>query len=44
MNNRLRVYLAELAHNGFGLSIRTVPLGVGYVYAYCKKVHGNNTE
>lgn len=38
--DKITIYLAELAHNGFGLSLRTCPLGVGVIAAYCKKIHG----
>jgi hypothetical protein len=30
------IYLAELAHDGFGLSLRTFPLGLGVVGSYVK--------
>ena len=32
-----KVYLTELCHNGFGLSILTFPLGLGVVASYVKK-------
>ena len=38
------IYLAEVAHNGFGLSLKTIPLGIGTVAAYCKQQHGNAVE
>jgi len=42
--NKLLIYLAELAHNGFGLSLNTVPLGIGCVGAYSKKIFGDEIE
>jgi radical SAM superfamily enzyme YgiQ (UPF0313 family) len=33
------IYLAELAHDGFGLSLRTFPLGLGVVGSYVKAKH-----
>jgi len=42
--NRVLIYLAELAHDGFGLSLNTVPLGIGCVGAYSRKIYGNEIE
>ncbi|MFX0200475.1 MAG: B12-binding domain-containing radical SAM protein [Candidatus Hodarchaeota archaeon] len=42
--NKLLIYLAELVHNGFGLSLNTVPLGIGCVGAYSKKIYGDEIE
>lgn len=36
--NRIIIYLAELAHEGFGLSLNNIPLGIGCVGAYSKKI------
>ena len=33
-DKRVLIYLAELAHDGFGLSLRTFPLGLGVVGSY----------
>jgi radical SAM superfamily enzyme YgiQ (UPF0313 family) len=33
---KIVIYLAELAHDGFGLSLRTFPLGLGVVGSYVK--------
>lgn len=38
------IYLAELAHNGFGLSLNTVPLGIGCVGAYSKGIFKDKIE
>lgn len=42
--DKIIIYLAELAHNGFGLSLNTIPLGIGCVGAYGKKVYGDKIE
>lgn len=42
--NKVLIYLAELAHSGFGLSLNTVPLGIGCVGAYSKKIYGDEIE
>lgn len=39
--DKIVIYLAELAHNGFGLSLNTIPLGIGCVGAYSKKIYGD---
>ncbi|MBU4185650.1 MAG: radical SAM protein [Proteobacteria bacterium] len=41
---KITIYLAELAHNGFGLSLNTIPLGIGSVGAYSKNKYGNQIE
>jgi radical SAM superfamily enzyme YgiQ (UPF0313 family) len=38
------IHLAELAHDGFGLSLNTIPLGIGVVGAFCKKIHSDNVD
>src|SRR5688572_22953201 len=38
------VYLAELAHDGFGLSLRTFPLGLGVVGSYVKSKFGGAVD
>jgi len=43
-SNKIIVYLAELAHDGFGLSLNTIPLGIGVVGAYSKKFYGDKIE
>ena len=42
--DKITIYLAELAHNGFGLSMNTIPLGIGNVGAYSKNKFGNQIE
>ncbi len=38
------IYLAELAHDGFGLSLRTFPLGLGTVGSYLKAKFGERVD
>lgn len=38
------IYLAELAHDGFGLSLRTFPLGLGVVGSYVKAKYAKDVD
>lgn len=38
------IYLAELAHDGFGLSLRTFPLGLGVVGSYVKAKYSEEVD
>jgi radical SAM superfamily enzyme YgiQ (UPF0313 family) len=40
----LVIYLVELAHDGFGLSLRTFPLGLGTVGAFAKARFGDQVD
>jgi hypothetical protein len=40
----LRVYLADLANDFVEIDNKTIPIGVGYVAAYCKKRFGNQVD
>lgn len=42
--DKVIIYLADLAHNEFGLSLYTIPLGIGAVGAYCQKIHEEDVE
>lgn len=42
--DKVIVYLAELIHSEYGLSLLTVPLGIGVVGSYCKNIHKDNIE
>ncbi|VAW48803.1 hypothetical protein MNBD_GAMMA03-464 [hydrothermal vent metagenome] len=42
--NKIIVYLVELIHSEYGLSLLTVPLGIGVVGSYCKSIHKENIE
>ena len=44
MSNKIIIYLAELAHNGFGLSLNTIPLGIGVIGSYVKKLFGDQID
>ncbi len=41
---KITVYLAELIHSDYGLSLLTVPLGIGVVGSYCKNIHKDNID
>lgn len=38
------IYLAELSHDGFGLSLRTFPLGLGVVASYVKSKYPEDID
>jgi hypothetical protein len=40
----LRIYIADLANNFVEFDNKTIPIGVGYVGAYCKKRFGNQVD
>jgi len=40
----LRIFLGDLTHDTVGLATEVFPLNIGFVAAYCKKVHGVNVE
>jgi radical SAM superfamily enzyme YgiQ (UPF0313 family) len=40
----LKIYLADLANNFVEFDNKTIPIGVGYVGAYCKKRFGNRVD
>ncbi len=40
----LRIYFADLAYQSVGLSSEFFPLNVGYIAAYCKKIHGEAVD
>lgn len=41
---KIIIYLAELAHDEYGLSINSIPLGIGCVGSYSKKIYGDKIE
>lgn len=43
-DKKLIIYLSELSHDGFGLSLNTIPLGIGCIAAYCKKLYKEQVE
>lgn len=42
--SQVLIYLVELAHDGFGLSLRTFPLGLGTVGSYVKTQFGEKVD
>ena len=42
--NSLRIYLGDLTHDTVGLATEVFPLNIGFVAAYCQKVHGASVE
>jgi len=41
---RLRIYLGDLTYTTLSLATEAFPLNIGYVAAYCAKVHGESVE
>jgi radical SAM superfamily enzyme YgiQ (UPF0313 family) len=44
LNRQMVVYLAELSHDGFGLSLRTFPLGLGMVGSFIHSKFGERIQ
>ena len=42
--NPLKIYLADLTYDTVTISAESMPLNIGFVGAYCKKLFGNNVE
>jgi len=40
----LKIYLADLTYTTVTLSTEAMPLNIGYVAAYCNKIHGSQVE
>ena len=40
----IKIYLADLANELNGIDIQTIPIGVGYVGAFCKKTFGKEVD
>ena len=40
----LKIYLCDLTHETVILVSDTIPLNIGYIGAYSKKIHGNKIE
>ena len=41
---KITIYFAELIHSEYGLSLLTVPLGIGVVGSYCKNAHKDEVD
>lgn len=40
----LKIYFGDLTHDTIGLATEVFPLNIGFVAAYCKKVHGDAVD
>ena len=40
----LKIYLCDLTHETVILVSDTIPLNIGYIGSYSKKIHGNKIE
>lgn len=40
----LKIYLCDLTHDTIVLVSDTMPINIGYIGTYCKKVHGDNVD
>tara|TARA_B110000438_G_scaffold273678_1_gene293257 strand:+ start:1928 stop:3964 length:2037 start_codon:yes stop_codon:yes gene_type:complete len=41
---KLKIYLGDITYDTVSLSTEAIPLAIGYVAAYCKKVYGSQVE
>ena len=41
---KLKIYLGDITYDTVSLSTDAIPLAIGYVAAYCKKIYGSKTE
>lgn len=42
--DRIKIYLGDITYDTVSLSTEAIPLAIGYVAAYCNKIHGSNVE
>lgn len=42
--DKLKIYLGDITYDTVSLSTDAIPLAIGYIAAYCKKIHGPKTE
>jgi radical SAM superfamily enzyme YgiQ (UPF0313 family) len=40
----VRIYFGDLTHDTIGLATEVFPLNIGFIAAYCKKVHGDAVD
>ena len=40
----IKISLCDLANDFNGIDNKSIPLGVGFVAAYCKKIHGSDVD
>lgn len=43
-NKPLRIYMCDLTHDTVVLVSDTIPINIGFIGSFAKKVHGNNIE
>ena len=41
---KIKISLCDLANDLNGIDNKSIPIGVGYVSAYCKKIHGDEVD
>ena len=41
---KIKVALCDLANDMNGIDNKSIPIGVGFICAYCKKIHGDSIE
>ncbi len=42
--NKLKIYLGDITYDTISLATESYPLAIGYVAAYCNKIHGSKIE
>ena len=42
--NKVKIFLADLTHTGMGIATENMPLGIGLIASYAKKIHGSSIE
>ena len=41
---KIKISLCDLANDLNGIDNKSIPIGVGYISAYCKKIHGDSVK
>ena len=41
---KLKIYLGDITYDTVSLSTDAIPLAIGYIAAYCKKIYGSKAE
>ena len=42
--SKIKIFLADLTHTGMGIATENMPLGIGLIASYAKKIHGDSVE
>ena len=42
--NKLKIYLGDMTYDTISISTEAIPLGIGYIAAYCNKIHNSKVE